>query len=190
MPTDFIRYDLLVQDAMRCVVRKVLADAARSGLPGDHHFNIASAPMRPASSFRRLREHYPDEMTIILQHQFWDLGGRRRGVRGQPELPRKPELLTIPFDAITGFYDPSVQFGFKLEPRIAGRTRAGEADAARARARARSARHSPPPARRRSRSRASPRPAPKSAETPAKQPDKPNDGEAAKVVSIDAFRKK
>jgi len=74
MPIDHIRYDILVQDALRGMVRDVLADVARKGLPGDHHFfisfNTEAAGVRMPE---RLRAQYPQEMTIILQHQFWDL---------------------------------------------------------------------------------------------------------------------
>ena len=118
MSTDLIRYDLLVQDALRAVVRRVLADAARSGLPGEHHFNIAfktqaqGVVVPPA-----IRSRFPDEMSIILQHEFWDLAVTQEAFEVSLNFSRKAERLTIPFDAITGFSDPSVPFGFKLEPR-------------------------------------------------------------------------
>ena len=74
MSTDLIRYDLQVQEALRGVVRKVLADAARDGLPGEHHFYITFRTQAPGVKLSsRLREQYPEEMTIILQYQFWDL---------------------------------------------------------------------------------------------------------------------
>ena len=87
MPTDYIRYDLLVQEALRSVVRKVLGDAARNGLPGEHHFNIAfktqaQGVVIPPAVLQR----YPDEMAIILQHEFWDLEVTQRRLRGQPQL--------------------------------------------------------------------------------------------------------
>jgi uncharacterized protein len=116
MPTDLIRYDLQVQDALRGVVRKVLADAARDGLPGEHHFYITfrtDAPGVQLSS--RLREQYPDEMTIILQYQFWDLRVDDEAFEVGLHFKNIPEKLHIPFDAISGFYDPSVQFGLKFE---------------------------------------------------------------------------
>ena len=119
MATDLIRYDLLVQDALRSVVRKVLADTARGGLIGEHHFNIAfrtQAPgvLVPAS----IKQRFPDEMSIILQHEFWDLVVRYDAFEVSLNFSRKPERLTVPFDSITGFSDPSVPFGFKLEPRV------------------------------------------------------------------------
>ena len=89
MPTDHIRYDLLVQDALRSVVRKVLGDAARNGLPGEHHFYISFKTQAPGVAVpAAMRQKYPDEMTIILQHEFWDLVGQRRGLRGQSLISR------------------------------------------------------------------------------------------------------
>ena len=116
MPTDHIRYDLLVQEALRSVVRKVLADAARNGLPGDHHFYISFKTHAPGVTVpAAMRQKYPDEMTIILQHEFWDLAVNGDGFEVSLSFSRKPERLTIPFAAITGFSDPSVPtFGFKF----------------------------------------------------------------------------
>jgi hypothetical protein len=117
MSTDLIRYDLQVQDALRGVVRKVLADAARDGLPGEHHFYITFRTNAPGVSLSsRLREQYPDEMTIILQYQFWDLRVDDESFEVGLHFKNIPEKLHIPFDAISGFYDPSVQFGLKFEP--------------------------------------------------------------------------
>jgi uncharacterized protein len=194
MPTDLIRYDLLVQDALRSVVRRVLGDAARNGLPGEHHFNIsfktqASGVAVPAA----IRQKYPDEMTIILQHEFWDLAVDADGFEVSLNFSRKPERLKIPFDAIVGFSDPSVPFGFKLEPRET-QPASGPVLA-------------PPPRERQEpgsqKTQPAPAPLPSPAATkpaasggksssgaggePAKTPEA---GDAAKVVSIDAFRKK
>ncbi|MDI9847660.1 ClpXP protease specificity-enhancing factor SspB [Rhodoblastus sp. 17X3] len=117
MSTDLIRYDLQVQDALRGVVRKVLADAARDGLPGEHHFYITFRTNAPGVSLSsRLREQYPDEMTIILQYQFWDLRVDDESFEVGLHFKNIPEKLHIPYDAISGFYDPSVQFGLKFEP--------------------------------------------------------------------------
>jgi hypothetical protein len=99
------------------VVRKVLADAARDGLPGEHHFYITFRTNAPGVTLSsRLREQYPDEMTIILQYQFWDLRVDDESFEVGLHFKNIPEKLHIPFDAITGFYDPSVQFGLKFEP--------------------------------------------------------------------------
>src|SRR5579863_306895 len=118
MATDLIRYDLLVQDALRSVVRRVLSEAARNGLPGEHHFNISFKTQAPGVGLpAAIRQKYPDEMTIILQHEFWDLAVDADGFEVSLNFSRKAERLRIPFDAIIGFNDPSVPFGFKLEPR-------------------------------------------------------------------------
>ena len=208
MPTDYIRYDLLVQDALRSVVRKVLTDAARTGLPGEHHFNVSFKTQAPGVVIpTAMRQRYPDEMAIILQHEFWDLAVTGDGFEVSLNFSRKPERLSIPFDSITGFSDPSVPFGFKLEPRVPAEAPTGVE--ARREALPQIRREALPEARRDS----SPQPA-ESASRPAravpavagpravetakpqkKSQEKPSDnsapgGEAAKVVSIDAFRKK
>ena len=114
MPTDYIRYDLLVQDALRSVVRKVLTDAARTGLPGEHHFNISFKTQAPGVVIpAAMRQRYPDEMAIILQHEFWDLAVTADAFEVSLNFSRKPEKLTVPFNSITGFSDPSVPFGFQ-----------------------------------------------------------------------------
>ncbi len=101
---------------MRGVVRKVLADAAREGLPGEHHFYITFRTQAPGVRLSdRLREQYPNEMTIILQYQFWDLQVDEEGFDVGLHFKNIPERLHVPFEAITGFYDPSVQFGLKFE---------------------------------------------------------------------------
>jgi hypothetical protein len=116
MAQDLIRYDLLVQDALKSVVRKVLTDAAAHGLPGDHHFYISFRTEDPNVRIsQRLREKYPVEMTIVLQHQFWDLAVTEHTFEVGLSFSGIPERLLVPFDALTGFFDPSVQFGLKFE---------------------------------------------------------------------------
>jgi hypothetical protein len=116
MPKDLIRYDLLVQDALKGVVRKVLADAAKEGLGGDHHFYISFRTDFPGVRLsNRLREKYPQDMTIVLQHQFWDLILTEHSFEVGLSFSGVPERLLVPFDALTGFFDPSVQFGLKFE---------------------------------------------------------------------------
>jgi len=183
MATDLIRYDLLVQDALRSVVRKVLADTARAGLIGDHHFNIAFKTHAPGVVVPpAVKSRFPDEMSIILQHEFWDLVVTQDAFEVNLNFSRKPERLIVPFDSITGFTDPSVPFGFKLEPRVP-EPAAGLAPAIVG------MQDSPPPAP------AKTAPAkPSSVAAVAKsssRAEKPADpGGEAKVVSIDAFRKK
>jgi hypothetical protein len=112
---DLIRYDLLVQDALKGVVRKVLIDA-KDGLPGEHHFYISFQTDFPGVRLsNRLREKYPQEMTIVLQHQFWDLNVTEHTFEVGLSFSGIPERLLIPFDALTGFFDPSVQFGLKFD---------------------------------------------------------------------------
>lgn len=113
---DLIRYDLLVQEALKGVVRKVLIDAGKDGLPGEHHFYISFQTDYPGVRLsNRLREKYPQEMTIVLQHQFWDLNVTEHAFEAGLSFSGVPERLLIPFDALTGFFDPSVQFGLKFD---------------------------------------------------------------------------
>jgi uncharacterized protein len=115
MPIDLIRYDLLVQDALRGVVRQILSGAARDGLPGDHHFYISfRTHARGVRLSARMRELYPDEMTIILQHQFWDLRVGEDSFEVGLSFRNLPEMLLIPFEAVTRFFDPSVGFEAKF----------------------------------------------------------------------------
>jgi hypothetical protein len=120
MTKDLIRYDLLVQEALKGVVRKVLIDAGKDGLPGEHHFYVSFRTDFPGVRLSsRLREKYPQEMTIVLQHQFWDLGITDHAFEVGLSFSGVPERLLIPFDALTGFFDPSVQFGLKFEQQAA-----------------------------------------------------------------------
>ena len=99
MATDLIRYDLLVQDALRSVVRKVLADTARNGLIGDHHFNIAFKTQAPGVVAPPVvKQRFPDEMSIILQHEFWDLVVTPDAFEVSLNFSRKPERLIVPFE--------------------------------------------------------------------------------------------
>jgi uncharacterized protein len=120
---DHIRYDLLTQQALRGVVRNVLTDAAKKGLPGDHHFYISFDTKADGVRMSdRLRAQYPEEMTVILQHQFWDLAVTEQGFEVGMSFGGIPEKLAIPFDAISGFFDPSVQFGLQFEEIAEGQT--------------------------------------------------------------------
>ena len=116
MSEDLIRYDLLVQEALRGVVRKVIADAAERGLPGEHHFLVSFRTQAPGVRISaRLLERHPEEMTIVLQHQFWDLTVDDRGLEVGLSFGGVPEKLVVPFSAMSGFWDPSVDFGLKFE---------------------------------------------------------------------------
>ena len=116
MVNDLMRYDLRIQAALRGAVRNVLVDVARNGLPGDHHFFIGFKTGAPGVKVsQRLHDQYPDEMTIVLQHQFWDLHVGERDFEVGLSFKNIPEKLVIPFDAITSFMDPYIQFALKFE---------------------------------------------------------------------------
>jgi uncharacterized protein len=116
MSVDHIRYDLLAQDALRSVVRRVLTDAAKSGLPGEHHFYISFDTRAPGVRLsQRLRAQYPETMTVVLQHQFWDLTVTDQSFEVGLSFGGVSERLLVPFEAIKGFFDPSVQFGLQFE---------------------------------------------------------------------------
>ncbi len=192
MAVDLIRYDLLIQDALRGAVRKVLSDVARDGVPGEHHFFIGfRTHARGVRLSSRMRELYPDEMTIVLQHQFWDLSVTGEAFEVGLSFQNIPEMLLIPFDAVTRFADPSVGFElqFAVEDEAAG---AGVSDTG----------SSPPQTAAVSAleplAQAPPLPETKPAKQTKKASEaskaegaaaKPQKGEP-KVVSIDAFRKK
>jgi hypothetical protein len=116
MATDQIRYDVLARDALRGVLRRVLADAAEHGLPGEHHFYITFLSHADGVKISpRLLSQYPQEMTIILQHQFWDLVVTEDRFEIGLSFGGIPERLVVPFSAIKSFFDPSVQFGLQFE---------------------------------------------------------------------------
>src|SRR5580692_1097208 len=115
MATDHVRYDILAQAALRGVVRTVLADAAKKGLPGDHHFKITFNTTAPGVRLSdRMRAQYPQAMTVVLQHQFWDLAVRDDAFDVGCSFGGVGERLTVPFEAVTAFFDPAVQFGFQF----------------------------------------------------------------------------
>ncbi len=166
MATDHIRYDVLARDALRGVLKHVLADAAEHGLPGEHHFYITFLSKAEGVKISpRLLSQYPQEMTVILQHQFWDLVVTDDRFEVGLSFNGIPERLVIPFSAIKSFFDPSVQFGLQFEPVDEP---AAEPEA-------------PVEAL----------PVAAAPETPAKAGDEPvKQGEGAEVVRLDRFRKK
>ncbi len=131
MPVDHIRYDILVQDALRGMVRDVLADAAKSGLAGDHHFFVTfDTAAEGVKISDRLRERYPEDMTIVLQHQFWDMKVTDELFEVGLSFGGVAERLVIPLAAIKQFQDPSVQFTLQFETLPeAGDTAEGDDDA-------------------------------------------------------------
>jgi hypothetical protein len=186
MATDHIRYDVLAQAALRGVVRTVLSDVAKKGLPGEHHFkitfNTASTGVRLSD---RMRAQYPQAMTIILQHQFWDLRVDDDGFEVGLSFGGVPERLVVPFEAVTAFYDPAVQFGFQFEtldansPVVAaGGQAAPVIDKPAA------------PSVPAETGTAEAFPAPAAAKPAEQPPDRPDGGAGAEVVRLDRFRKK
>src|SRR6202171_1908155 len=116
MATDHIRYDVLARDALRGVLRRVLTDAAEHGLPGEHHFFITFLSTAEGVKLSpRLLAQYPEEMTVILQHQFWDLVVTEDRFEVGLSFGGIPERLVVPFNSIKSFFDPSVQFGLQFE---------------------------------------------------------------------------
>jgi uncharacterized protein len=177
MATDHIRYDVLARDALRGVLRRVLTDAAENGLPGEHHFFITFLTTAEGVKLSpRLLEKYPQEMTVILQHQFWDLTVSEDRFEVGLSFDRIPERLVIPFHAIKSFFDPSVQFGLQFEAADG----AGTTTAASPSTTANLPATAPPPAL----PATTPPPVAEDPEPPAK----PTEG--AEVVRLDRFRKK
>lgn len=130
MAEDLIRYDTLAQEALRGVIRTVLERVAATGLPGEHHLYIAFDTQADGVSISdRLQEQYPEEMTVVLQYQFWDLEISDARFEVKLAFNNIPERLVIPFKAIKAFYDPSVQFGLQFgAPGAANDARSGEID--------------------------------------------------------------
>lgn len=115
MTSDQIHYEQLAQEALRGVVREVLARVESDGLPGEHHFYIAFETQAEGVSIsKRLREQYPEEMTIVLQHQFWDLKVAADSFEVRLSFNNIPERLVVPFSAIKVFFDPSVPYGLQF----------------------------------------------------------------------------
>jgi hypothetical protein len=162
---DMIGYEALMQDALRSVVRAALQEAANPrGLPGKHHFYITFRTHGAGVIIpEHLRTRYPDEMTIVLEHQFWDLEVYADRFRVILKFSGQPQPITIPLNAITRFFDPSVKFGLQFEQhhqndeaRMASGDNAGS---------------------------------PAAPQQPPQQ-DAPSSDNSNSVVSLDAFRKK
>jgi hypothetical protein len=179
MPVDHIRYDILAQAALRGVVRTVLADAAKKGLPGEHHFKITFNTTAPGVRLSdRMRARYPQDMTIVLQHQFWDLIVSDAAFEVGLSFGGVAERVAVPFDAVTAFFDPAVQFGFQFETIEGGAT----ADAGPGPLTV----EKPAPATRAAEEKkAEAVPTPSEAEAPAA-----DQGTGGEVVRLDRFRKK
>ena len=166
MTTDHIRYDVLARDALRGVLKHVLADAAEHGLPGEHHFYITFLSKAEGVKISpRLLSQYPQEMTVILQHQFWDLVVTDDRFEVGLSFNGIPERLVVPFSSIKSFFDPSVQFGLQFEPNDEAAAEAAPV--------------------------VETLPVAAASETPEETGDEPaKQGEGAEVVRLDRFRKK
>jgi uncharacterized protein len=191
MAVDHIRYDILAQEALRGVVRTVLADAAKNGLPGEHHFYISFDTRADGVRLSpRMLKEYPQEMTIVLQHQFWDLMVTEDGFEVGMSFGGIPERVAVPFAAVKGFVDPSVEFGLRFEEISETQEsvpETGNAPLAQGAERTPAEHKAPrtPPALAAVPTPANPEP---SATTPSEGPDKPPGG--GEVVRLDRFRKK
>jgi uncharacterized protein len=200
MAVDHIRYDILAQEALRGVVRTVLSDAAKDGLPGEHHFYITFDTRADGVRLsQRMLGQYPERMTVVLQHQFWDLIVTEEGFEVGLSFGGVPERLAVPFAAIKEFIDPSVEFGLRFEEvGDAAEAPAGEsansgqgaqanlnpaAGSAPARAPER-----PPAEHKGARAPAAATPTASGPEQTEPRPDKPSGG--GEVVRLDRFRKK
>ncbi|MCH8090744.1 MAG: hypothetical protein IIC57_00170 [Proteobacteria bacterium] len=200
MDKDSLQYDKMVEAALRGVVRQALAEVAESGLTGNHHFFVTFKTGHPGVRIpAHLEAEFPDEMTIVLQHQFWGLEAGEDAFDVTLGFNDVQERLTVPYAALTAFVDPSVKFGLQFQPAEAGKS-GGEprtptllapsgvghtglgGDPASAR---------PAPARN-DRSKALGEPAaPKDAgHKQEKERETKEDPGGEKIVSLDAFRKK
>lgn len=169
MGQDHIRYDILAQDALRGVIRKVLSEVAATGrLPGEHHFFITFLTGAPGVRIsQHLKSKYPEQMTIVIQHQFWEMKITETSFEIGLSFSDVPEKLHIPFNAIRGFYDPSVNFELEFDVPLADSDELPEAEIT-----------------------AYPATSEKTEDTAAAKPADGEEKKAGSVVSLDAFRKK
>ena len=206
-----IDYEALAQSAMRGIVRTVLTRVAKSGLPGEHHFYIAFKTGAPGVVLsKRLKERYPEEMTVVLQHRFWDLLVNEVRFEVKLTFDSIPERLVVPFAAIKVFFDPSVPYGLQFDEgegegagphqlsAVHGETPhadagAGEPLKASTTSEASRTEKKPRAPRRPQSDKNAERPS-AADKAPAKHPaaksSEPGPAAGPKVVSIDAFRKK
>lgn len=158
---DLMHYEAMAQEALRGVVKAALKRVASEGLPGAHHFYITfKTDAAGVSGPPDLLSKYPDEMTIVLQHQYWDLAPGETFFSVTLQFAGQPKRLSIPYAAVTRFYDPSVQWLLQFEPPPAAPAETKPAPAAAAEPSA-----------------------------PDGEAGEPGKGEA-KIVSLDQFRKK
>jgi hypothetical protein len=188
--TDKFQYESLVDEALRGVVRRVLTHAAERGLPGTHHFYISFRTTEPGVEMPEyLRAKYADEMTIVLQHQYWGLEVTDQHFEVTVSFNKRNERIKVPFTALSAFVDPSVRFGLQFEKRSGDAPPLPAPDK-------RPALVGPAPVEFNARPDSeAPAPAASGADDTAagdgaEQPPDTKDGGGAKVVTLDAFRKK
>jgi hypothetical protein len=183
---DRFHYDALVDDALRSVVRRVLTRVAEKGLPASHHFYISFRSNDPGVVLPDyLRAKYPEEMTIVLQHQYWDLVIKPESFEVTVSFNKQQERIKVPFAALSAFVDPSVRFGLQFDRKDKDKS-PEKAESAPT--------PTPLPAPEKRPPLAAP-PSPEAApETIAADAAKPGDGKpedaASKIVKLDQFRKK
>lgn len=178
---DRFHYDALVDDALRSVVRRVLRQVADKGLPGSHHFYISFRSTDPGVELPDyLRAKYPEEMTIVLQHQYWDLVIEEEFFEVTVSFNKQQEHIKVPFAALSAFVDPSVRFGLQFDRKDKGA--APEKVVTAPTPLPAPEKKSPPVAQGDGEAK------PEAAAAAGDQPPKPDD--ASKVVKLDSFRKK
>ena len=117
MTEDLLHYPTIIDQAMRGVVKEVLKRVQVSGLPGDHHFYISFSTVHPGVKIsEQLKSRYPKEITIVLQHQFWDFKVVENQFQATLSFGGVPEKLVVPYAALTAFADPSTKFGLQFQP--------------------------------------------------------------------------
>lgn len=174
MTKDTIDYPGLIDTAMRGVVREALIHVDKFGLPGEHHFFISFQTNYPGVSISpQLKSRYPEEITIVVQHQFWDLKIEKERFSIMLSFNNIPEKLVVPFDALTAFADPSIKFGLQFHGKRPANMSESD-DAVACPATGRTGNEKPPMAA-------------FEEEAPSETSDAAND---EKVVSLEAFRKR
>ena len=182
---DRFHYDALVDDALRGVVRRVLRQVGEKGLPGSHHFYISFRSTDPGVNLPDyLRAKYPEEMTIVLQHQYWDLIITDEFFEVTVSFNKQQERIKVPFAALSAFVDPSVRFGLQFDRKDKAALPVEKPAPATA---------TPLPAPEKRPSLGAPAGAGEAKADvdakPAETPEKPDDP-ASKIVKLDSFRKK
>jgi hypothetical protein len=177
---DRFHYDTLVDDALRSVVKRVLRQVADKGLPGSHHFYISFRSTDPGVELPDyLRAKYPEEMTIVLQHQYWDLVVNDDFFEVTVSFNKQQEHIRVPFMALSAFVDPSVRFGLQFDRKDKAGAPLDKGDAAKGEIGV--AAPTPLPA---------PEPKPRPEGAAEVSADATPEDAASKIVKLDSFRKK